>query len=460
MKSATKVYILGVSLTKFSKPRQTNDYIEMGHEAGVKALLDARITYDDVDRGVACYCYGDSTCGQAVFYQFGMTGIPVYSVNNNCATGSTGIALGRDFIRAGEAQCVMAVGFEKMAAGSLQTYFNDRVDPLTRAPAINNKTYPSDSKASLAVQLFGNAAKEYIEKSGANADDFAEVARINHSHSQKNPYAQFQQAYSKKEVRNSPVIHWPLTKLQCCPTSDGAAAAILVSQSFLNFHSDLKAEAVEIVGQCLATDGPRSYDETAINLAGFDMTQHAAQVALAEAELSIKHIKVVELHDCVSANEVLAIDALGLSTPGRTHEYVRNGQATHGSNVAVVNPSGGLISKGHPLGATRIAQCAELVWQLRGWANSRHVPVKAGQAALQHNAGLRGAIVISILRRADGSDNRRASSSDVGKLNGLGYNPAVEAREITGEQADSVKSRRRSRWAEFSPTISRSDTQM
>ena len=159
----TPVYVLGVGMTKFIKPRGKVDYTEMGFEAGVKAMLDARINYDDVDQGVACYCYGDSTCGQRVFYQFGMTGIPIYNVNNNCSTGSTGLHMARQAIGHGAADCVLVVGFEKMNPGSLQSNFQDRASPLETTTRMLLETQQVTS-APGAAQLFGNAGREYMEK--------------------------------------------------------------------------------------------------------------------------------------------------------------------------------------------------------------------------------------------------------------------------------------------------------
>ena len=157
------VYVLGVGMTKFIKPRGKVDYTEMGFEAGVKAMLDARINYDDVDQGVACYCYGDSTCGQRVFYQFGMTGIPIYNVNNNCSTGSTGLHMARQAIGHGAADVVLVVGFEKMKAGSLQSNFPDRASPLDTTTRMLLETQQV-TNAPGAAQLFGNAGREYMEK--------------------------------------------------------------------------------------------------------------------------------------------------------------------------------------------------------------------------------------------------------------------------------------------------------
>ncbi|KAK4942854.1 hypothetical protein LTR10_017430 [Elasticomyces elasticus] len=447
MATSRPAYILGVGMTKFVKPHAKNDYVDMGFEAGVKALLDAHVTYDDVQMGVASYCYGDSTSGQRVFYQFGMTQIPIYNVNNNCASGSTAMVMARDFVRYGAADCVLAVGFEKMATGSLGSNFSDRTDPLDRAIAKSDQLGNTNPKAPFAAKMFGNAADEYIRRNGATADDFAEIARVNHEHSQRNPYAQFQTEYSKEQVLQSGVIYAALTKLQCCPTSDGSAAAVVVSQTFLDARPHLKSQAVQILGQSLATDSPALYGNSAMSLVGYELTAHTAVEALGQAGADIKDVKVVELHDCFSTNEMLVIDAIGLSQRGEAHKYVREGSITYGSTKAVVNPSGGLISKGHPLGATGLAQCAELVWQLRGWANNRLVSVPAGMLALQQNAGLGGACVVTILRRADGRGNDVVSDAEVGGLTGCGYNPAVEARGFTPKQAEKVQSSRRSNWA-------------
>ncbi|KAK2735542.1 sterol carrier [Colletotrichum kahawae] len=437
-------YVLGVGMTKFIKPRGKVDYTELGFEAGVKAMLDAQINYDDVDQGVACYCYGDSTCGQRVFYQFGMTSIPIYNVNNNCSTGSTGLAMARTFVSSGAADCVLVVGFEKMMPGSLQSFFNDRENPTGTSIKMMAETRGITNSPG-AAQMFGNAGREYMEKHGAKPEDFAEIARINHEHSTRNPYSQFQDVYTREQILNAPEIFAPLTKLQCCPTSDGGAAAVLVSQAFLDERPHLKDQAVLVAGQCLATDAPSLFSRSAIDLMGFEMTQHAVKAAMAEAGVTTNDVQVVELHDCFSANEMIVLDSLGLAQPGKAHELVRRGDITYGGKY-VVNPSGGLISKGHPLGATGIAQCAELVWHLRGWANNRAVP--RTKTALQHNLGLGGAVVVTVYKRADGKEAPKVDSATVGKVNRLGYNPAVEAKGFTAQQAASVRSRtKKSDWA-------------
>lgn len=363
------------------------------------------------------------------------------------------------------ADCVMVVGFEKMSPGSMKSYYADRESPIGTFNGMVMET-KGITTGPMAAQWFGNAGREYMEKSeaskscpldlkvrlliygdryGAKAEDFAEIARVSHSHSQRNPYSQFNDVYTLDQVLASPTMHFPLTKLQCCPTSDGGAAAIIVSQAFLDARPHLKSQAVLIAGQCLATDAPSAFDRSAINLMGHEMTKVAAQTAFAEANVQAKDIKVCELHDCFSANEMIVIDALGLSEPGKGHEMVQKGDITYGGHC-VINPSGGLISKGHPLGATGIAQCCELVWQLRGWANNRLV--NGVSAALQHNLGLGGAVVVTVYKRADGSVNEAVGDEVVKEVTGLGYNPAVEARGFSQTQAESVRSRTRgSEWA-------------
>ncbi|KAK7747649.1 hypothetical protein SLS62_008975 [Diatrype stigma] len=452
-KQKQPVYVLGVGMTKFIKPRGKVDYTELGFEAGVKAMLDAQINYDDVERGIACYCYGDSTCGQRVFYQFGMTQIPIVNVNNNCSTGSTGLAMARDTIAYGGADCILVVGFEKMMPGSLQTFFKDRENPTGTTGKLNAEIR-GFTKAPGAAQLFGNAGREYMEKYGAKPEDFAEIARINHAHSVKNPYSQFHDVYSLEQILQSPMVHEPLTKLQCCPTSDGGAATVVVSQAFLDARPHLREQAVRIAGQSFATDSPALFSRSSIDLIGYDMARTAAAAALAEAGITsaAEDVQVVELHDCFSANELVTLDALGLSSrPGRAHEeLVRSGDLTHGGRF-LVNPSGGLISKGHPLGATGLAQCAELVWHLRGWATNRAFRGPGGtRFALQHNLGLGGAAVVTVYCRPDRGEAAPAglSDADVGRRNGLGYNPAVEARGFTPEQCRAVLSRTKSSaWA-------------
>lgn len=433
-------------MTKFLKPRGLVDYPELGIEAGTKALLDAGITYDDVQQGVAAYCYGDSTSGQRVFYSLGMSQIPLYNVNNNCSTGSTALFLGRQLIKGGLADCILCIGFEKMEPGSLKAKWTDRENPLGPSLKMMEETRGL-ANTPVACQQFANAGTEYMERYGAKAEDFAKIAEINHRHSGKNPYSQFQDDYTLEQILASPQIHGPMTKLQCCPTSDGAAAAVLVSEKFLNEHPDLRKQAVEIAGQAMCTDSPELYSKSAIEGVGSDMTRKAAAKAFGEAGITAKDVQVVELHDCFSANEMVCLDMLGLSEPNKAHELVRNGDITYGGKY-VVNPSGGLISKGHPLGATGLAQCAELTWQLRGWASNRAVPNLT--AALQHNVGLGGAVVVTVYKRADhGMAPKTEPPVKNDGRSRIGYNPAVEARGITKDDVIRIRGKNANNYSSY-----------
>jgi sterol carrier protein 2 len=235
------------------------------------------------------------------------------------------------------------------------------------------------------------------------------------------------------------MIHFPLTKLQCSPTSDGAGAAVIVSQRFLDARPHLKSQAILMAGQSLMTDSPQLFSRSAMDLVGFDMTKRAAKAAMDEAGVTPENIKVCEIHDCFSANELILLEGLGFCEQGKAHEMVRRGDITYGGKGPIVNPSGGLISKGHPLGATGLAQCAELTWQLRGWANNRLA--EGVDVALQHNLGLGGAVVVTVYKRADGQRNAPVSNAEIARISGVGYNPAVEARFVSPEDGQKVQSK-------------------
>lgn len=389
-----RVFVVGVGMTKFEKPgRREWDYPQMARESGSHALADAGIEYSAVEQAFVGYCFGDSTSGQRALYELGMSGIPIVNVNNNCSTGSTALYLAAQTIRGGLAECVLALGFEKMQPGSLGSNgFDDREQPMMRhitaLSQIDEFTLPA------APWMFGAAAREHMRRFGSTAEHFAAIGQKNHRHSVNNPYAQFQVEYSLDDVLAAPMVSDPLTKLQCSPTSDGSACAVLASEAFVDAHG-LAGQAVEIVGQAMTTDFASTFDGSARNIIGHDMNASAAQRVYEQCGLGPGDFQVIELHDCFSANELLLYEALGLCGEGEGPRLIEEGDTTYGGRW-VVNPSGGLISKGHPLGATGLAQCAELTWQLRGTADRRQV---AGvHAALQHNVGLGGAAVVTAYR--------------------------------------------------------------
>jgi sterol carrier protein 2 len=391
-----KVFVIGVGMTKFEKPgSKAWDYPDMAKEAGEKALADAGIPYTDVEQACVGYCYGDSTCGQRAVYQLGLTGIPVYNVNNNCSTGSTALFMAKQFVEGGLAECALALGFEKMEKGSLGAKFTDRTNPLDKQFELMVELR-GFGQAPPTAQFFGNAAREHMEKYGTKPETFAKIGHKNHKHSVNNPYSQFQDEYSLDDILKAPMVWDPLTKLQCCPTSDGAAAAIVASEDFVRKHK-LEKQAVEIAGMAMATDMESTFKEkSSIKLIGTDLTRKAARKVYEQSGLGPENVDVVELHDCFSANELVTYEGLGLCAEGKGGELVESGAVTYGGKW-VVNPSGGLISKGHPLGATGLAQCAELTWQLRGKAEKRQV--KGAKVGLQHNLGLGGAAVVTMYRK-------------------------------------------------------------
>lgn len=397
-----KAYIVGVGMTKFEKP-ETRDwqYWDMVREAGTAALADGSVAYEDIEQAAVGYCFQASTAGQRAVYELGLTGIPVYNVNNNCATGSTALMMARQFVEGGGSDCVLALGFEKMARGSLGGGGSDggagdfKTSPVARHYGIMAAAHGFEMTPPTA-QIFGNASREHMERYGTTEAQLAAVAAKNHRHSAGNPYAQFQDPYTVDEVLAAKPIHRPLTRLQCSPTSDGAAAAVVVSERFVERHG-LGDRAVEIAAQAMTTDTEASFASgTCIDAVGLPMSREAARQVYERAGIGADDLDVIELHDCFSINELLTYEALGLCGEGESGALVESGATTHGGRW-VVNPSGGLISKGHPLGATGIAQAAELTWQLRGEAGPRQVP--GARTGLAHNIGLGGAAVVTLLRR-------------------------------------------------------------
>ncbi|RJQ77695.1 lipid-transfer protein [Pseudonocardiaceae bacterium YIM PH 21723] len=396
---SNRVFVAGVGMTKFEKPgrRAGWDYPDMARESGTNALADAGIDYAEIQSVFAGYVYGESTSGQRAAYELGLTGVPVINVNNNCSTGSTALFLAVQAVRGGTVDCALALGFEKMQPGSLPTIFSDRELPIARHMAVQNTLYPNTG-APFAPWLFGAAGREHMDRYGSTPEQFAKIAEKNHRHSASNPNSQFQDIYSLEEILASREIFAPITKLQCSPTSDGSAAAVIVSERFVERHG-LAAQAVEVVGQSMVTDMPSTFAEnSAITLVGADMSRKATEAVYRQAELAPGDVDVIELHDCLSTNELITYEALGLCPEGEGGKLVDAGDTTYGGRW-VVNPSGGLISKGHPLGATGLAQCAELTWQLRGTAGRRQVP--GAKVALQHNLGLGGAAVVTAYRPAE-----------------------------------------------------------
>jgi len=389
---ARRVNVIGVGMVKFQKPGSSDEYNVMASNAIRAAIKDSAVDFKDIEQAFAGYVYGDSTCGQRSVYEVGLTGIPVVNVNNNCSTGSTALFLARQAIEAG-AECVLAVGFEKMEKGALGSKFTDRTNPLDKHAEVMSRVQ-GFNQAPPAAQMFGGAGREYRWRYGTKRETFAKVSEKARKHANKNPLALFSNVLSVEEILASDEVFDPLTRYQCCPPTCGAAAAILCSDDFAKRKGI--QNPVWIAAQSMTTDYSSSFGDSMIKMVGWDMAVAGAKQVYEKSGLGPNDVQVVELHDCFTANEILTYEALGLCKEGEAEKYIEEGNNTYGGKH-VTNPSGGLLSKGHPLGATGLAQCTELVWQLRGQAEQRQVP--NAKVALQHNLGLGGACVITMYRR-------------------------------------------------------------
>ena len=388
-----KVNVIGVGMVKFQKPGASDTYDVMAQGAARAALEDAGVEYREVEQAFAGYVYGDSTCGQRAVYGLGLTGIPVFNVNNNCSTGSSALMLGRQAIEAG-AECVLVVGFEQMERGALGSKWDDRTNPLDKHAGVMMDVQGFNA-APPAAQMFGGAGREHRFRHGTKKETFAKVSVKARKHASRNPFALFNQEVSLEEVLASPEVFDPLTRFQCCPPTCGAAAAVLCSEDFAEKKG--LSSPVWIAAQAMTTDYASSFDASSmIKMVGFDMARECAKKVYEQAGVGPKDVDVIELHDCFTANELLTYEALDLCAEGEAERLVEAGDNTYGGKW-VTNPSGGLLSKGHPLGATGLAQCTELVWQLRGTAGDRQV--EGARVALQHNLGLGGACVMTMYRR-------------------------------------------------------------
>jgi len=393
MKTLRKVHVAGVGMTKFAKPGQF-DYPEMSKEAGEQALKDAGVPFDAIEQAYVGYVYGDSTCGQRAVYQLGLTGIPVYNVNNNCSTGSSALHLAYQAVGSGIVECALALGFEKMERGSLGAKYTDRTNPMDKHAQVMIDLQGFES-APPTAQMFGGAGRELMKKYGVTKEQLAKVAVKNRRHAVHNERSQFRQASTLEEILAAPLVFEPLTKFQCCPTSDGAAAAVLCSEDFARKLG--VQNPVTIAAMAMRTDFPTTFDPPSmIKMVGQDLTRAAAQRVYEHAGLGPEDVDVIELHDCFTPNELITYEGLGLCGEGEAGKLIDEDATTYGGKW-VVNPSGGLLSKGHPLGATGLAQCFELNQQLRGLSGQRQVD--GAKTALQHNLGLGGACVVTMYQR-------------------------------------------------------------
>ncbi|HQS32495.1 MAG: lipid-transfer protein [Polaromonas sp. 39-63-203] len=389
------VWVAGSGMIPFTKPGASPSYDVMGAQAMRSALADAHLDYAQVQQVYAGYVYGDSCSGQRAAYAVGLSGVPVFNVNNNCSTGSTALFLARQAVASGSVDCALAVGFEQMKPGALGSVYDDRPTPFDRFEAEADALLQVEG-VPLALRYFGGAGLAHMQQYGTQLSTFANIRAKASRHAANNPLALFRQVLTEQDVLNAPVM-WPgvMTRLMACPPTCGGAAAIVCSDAFAQRHG--LDRSVRIRAQAMTTDTSSTFEAHDMRqLVGVDMTRDAAQQVYAQAGVGPQDIQVVELHDCFAHNELLTYEALSLCADGEAEKFVLDGDNTYGGRF-VTNPSGGLLSKGHPLGATGLAQCHELVQQLRGTADKRQV--EGARLALQHNLGLGGACVVTLYER-------------------------------------------------------------
>ncbi|MCC8939440.1 lipid-transfer protein [Bradyrhizobium sp. Arg68] len=391
----SRAYVAGVGMIPFVKPGANAPYHVMGAETAKLALTDAGLDYGKVQQAYVGYVYGDSTCGQRALYPVGMTGIPIVNVNNNCSTGSTALFLARQAIESGAADCVMTLGFEQMKPGALGAVFTDRPSAFDDFDAAADKLVDAPG-VPLALRYFGGAGLSHMKKYGTPLSAFAKVRAKASRHAKNNPLALFRKEITADDVMNDQVI-WPgvMTRLMACPPTCGGAAAILVSEKFAEQHG--LNRQVRIVAQAMTTDTPSTFGANdMMQVVGYDMARDAARKVYEAAGIGPEDLDVVELHDCFAHNELITYEGLGLCGEGEAARFIDDGDNSYGGRI-VTNPSGGLLSKGHPLGATGLAQCYELTRQLRGTAAATQV--EGARIGLQHNLGLGGACVVTLYER-------------------------------------------------------------
>lgn len=392
---SNKAYVVGVGMVPFQKPGASESYDVMAAKATRTALGDAGVDYSQVEQAYVGYVYGDSTCGQRALYHVGMTGIPIVNVNNNCSTGSSALFLARQAVESGAVECALALGFEQMKPGAIGSVFEDRVSPFQ---SFDDETdaLVGDNGLPLALRYFGGAGKAHMDEFGTTLETFAKIRAKASRHAAKNPVALFRKEVTAEDVLADKML-WPgvMTRLMACPPTCGAAAAIICTKAFADKHG--LDSSVRIAAQAMTTDGPETFNAHDMReVVGASMAKNAAAQVYEAAGIGPEDINVVELHDCFTHNELITYEALGLCGHGEAGKFVDDGDNTYGGKY-VTNPSGGLLSKGHPLGATGLAQCTELVQQLRGTADARQVD--GARLALQHNLGLGGACVVTLYEK-------------------------------------------------------------
>lgn len=395
------VWVLGAAMTKIGR-YPDKDLIDLGSEAALDALDDAGVAMRDMQvMGVGNMFQAMAGLGQSIQQQIGQTGIPVYNVVSACATGAVAVRTVYLSILAGECDMGLAVGCEQMGKMGL-------LGPGGQAKAEKHVYEPAGRYGSvmpvegilgttLMPGVFAQAGMEYAyEHDGVGFEQFAKVAEKNHAHSTLNPLAQYQKKFSLDEIKEARMVAYPNTLPMCCPTGDGAAAVVLVSDSKLKTLSqEQRKRAVKISASVLTSDpwAERGQVQPDVNT----LTRNAAQQAYERAGIGPEDLNLVELHDCFATAELLHYDNLGLCEPGGAGAFIDSGAPWRDGKIPV-NASGGLLSKGHPIGMTGAAGVFEVTTQLRGEAGDRQI--EGAKTGLAHVIGLGSSCAIHILEKA------------------------------------------------------------
>lgn len=366
-----KVYVIGVGMTRFGKFPGKN-ILEFGVEACFKAMKDGDISPKQIQVAYAGHARTgqlqgrECGIGQSVLWELGVTGIPISSVGNFCSSGSTAFREAWMAVASGMYDVAVAIGVEQLSvrAGKGRPLTSDGVELLT-------------SLGFAPPTFFANLATRHSYEYGTTQEQMALVAVKNRRNACFNPYAQYQQGVTVEEVLGSPMIVYPLTLYSCCPIGDGGAAAVLCSRDIARKSN---RKAIEVAACALSSGAYKKQKD----FTGLLVTQEAAKQAYEFSGIGPEDVDVAEVHDCFTVSELIHYEDLGFCKKGEGGRMVEKGATDIGGTVAV-NPSGGLLSKGHPLGATGIAQVAEIVWQLRGEAGKRQV--KGPTVGLTHCAG-------------------------------------------------------------------------
>ena len=376
------VAIVGANMIKFGR-YPDKDVVRLASDAAIGALKDAGISINEVEVMVSGNLFqSNAMIGQKIMKEIGATGIPVVNVANACATGSTAFREAYLAVASGAYDVALAIGSEQMGKMGLLGFGGERDISYSTEGVMGTGLMPG---------VFGQTGVEHMRKYGTTAEQFAKIAVKNHKHGVHNPYAQYQKETPLEDVLNARMIAWPNTLFMCCPTGDGAAAAVLMSAEKARQYT---SAPIWVAASVLTSDPWQERNPTMFDVN--TLTRNAAKQAYEEAGIGPEDLSQVELHDCFATAELVHYDNLMLCDEGEAGRLIDEGETSVGGRIPV-NASGGLLSKGHPLGATGVANIVEIVWHLRGQAGGRQV--ENSKVGLAHVIGLGSACTIHIVKK-------------------------------------------------------------